>query len=249
MPLLEYRKVGKSFGGLRAINDVSFQVTAGEIVGLIGPNGAGKTTLFALASGFLDPTDGEVHFDGRRTSGLGAPSLCAAGLSRTFQIVRPFGEMTVQDNVMVGAFLHHRARSEAQDIAQAVLKRVGLGSRGSDIARTLTLSGRKRLEVAKALATQPKLLLLDEVMAGLTAVETAEMLELIQGLRADGISILIIEHNMQAVMKLSDRIVVIHHGEKISEGIPTAVASDPKVISAYLGDSHNVKKSAGAASA
>lgn len=236
MPLLEYRKVGKSFGGLRAINDVSFGVAAGEIVGLIGPNGAGKTTLFALASGFLEPTDGEIWFEGRRVDGMGAPRLCAAGMSRTFQIVRPFGEMTVLDNVMIGAFLHHRARRDAEAVARIVLERVGLGSRMDDIARTLTLSGRKRLEVAKALATRPKLLMLDEVMAGLTAVETADMLTLVQSLRSDRISVLVIEHNMQAVMKLSDRIVVIHHGQKIGEGTPSVVASDPKVVSAYLGD-------------
>jgi branched-chain amino acid transport system ATP-binding protein len=235
MSLLQYQKVGKSFGGLRAIDDVSFEVNRGEIVGLIGPNGAGKTTLFALASGFLPPTDGQIHFDGRRTDGLTPPDLASSGMARTFQIVRPFGEMSVLENVMIGAFLHHRSRTEASKEARRVIERVGLGGREQQVARTLTLSGRKRLEVAKALATRPKLLLLDEVMAGLTTVETSEMLELVQSVRDDGISVLVIEHNMQAVMKLSDRIVVLHHGKKICEGRPAEVASNEKVISAYLG--------------
>jgi len=233
--LLEFRGVGKSFGGLRATDDVSFSVMQGEIVGLIGPNGAGKTTLFALAAGFLPPTDGEIHFAGRRIDGLSTPAICAAGLVRTFQIVKPFGEMSVLDNVMVGAFLRHASPREAAAVATAVLRRVGLGGREAQPASTLTLSGRKRLEVAKALATGPKLLLLDEVMAGLTQVETAEMVELVRSLRTDGISVLVIEHNMQAVMQLSDRIVVVHHGRKIAEGPPAAVAADPAVIAAYLG--------------
>ncbi|AGU52924.1 putative branched-chain amino acid ABC transporter, ATP-binding protein [Variovorax paradoxus B4] len=238
MKLLEFRGVGKSFGGLRASDDVSFSVGEGEIVGLIGPNGAGKTTLFAMASGFLPPTDGEIWFDGRRVDGLGAAQICAAGLVRTFQIVKPFGEMTVLENAMIGAFLRHPRREDAEEAAMKVLRRVGLGGREHQVARTLTLSGRKRLEVAKALATQPRLLLLDEVMAGLTTVETAEMVALVLDLRRTDISVLIIEHNMKAVMQLSDRIVVVHHGRKISEGEPNAVANDPEVVNAYLGEAH-----------
>lgn len=236
MNLLEFRDVGKSFGGLRAIDHVSFAVGEREIVGLIGPNGAGKTTLFEMASGFQVPTDGEVWFGGRRVNGLEPPDLCDAGLARTFQIVRPFGDLTVVENVMVGAFLHHRSRAGAMEAARAVLERVGLASLEGQVARSLTLAGRKRLEVAKALATRPRLLLLDEVMAGLNRVETDQMLDLLRGLRDEGLSLLVIEHNMQAVMKLCDRIVVIHHGKKISEGASAEVASDPAVISAYLGD-------------
>lgn len=238
MSLLEYRNVSMHFGGLRATNDVSFCVGRNEIVGLIGPNGAGKTTLFALASGFLDPTHGEIRFDGRRVDKLLPPDICAAGLVRTYQIVRPFGEMTVLENVMIGAFLHNRATADARSAAKEVLQRVGLASRSGQIARTLTLAGRKRLEVAKALATRPKLLLLDEVMAGLNPVETREMLDLIQGIRKEGISVLVIEHNMQAIMRLSDRIVVIHHGKKIGDGEPATIASDPQVVAAYLGENY-----------
>lgn len=237
MSLLELRNVSRDFGGLRATDDVSFHVEEGEIVGLIGPNGAGKTTLFAMASGFLPPSEGQIWFDGRRIDGLDAPAICSAGLARTFQIVRPFGEMTVLENAMIGAFLHEPRRDAAEAAARQVLQRVGLDGREEQIARTLTLAGRKRLEVAKAIATRPRLLLLDEVMAGLNTVETAGMIELVLGLRRDGISVLVIEHNMKAVMQLSDRIVVVHHGRKIAEGEPEQVANDPEVVRSYLGGS------------
>ncbi len=235
MSLLQFKTVTRQFGGLRAIDQVSFDVGAGETVGLIGPNGAGKTTLFSMASGFLPPSSGEIHFDGARVDGRPAPEVCRRGLVRTFQIVRPFGEMSVLDNVMIGSFLHHPDSRDARQAALAVLERFGMADRAAQPAKTLTLAGRKRLEIAKTIATRPKLLMLDEVMAGLNPVETDEVLDLIRGLRADGVSVLLVEHNMHAVMALSDRVVVIHHGRKICDAAPQAAANDPEVIAAYLG--------------
>ncbi len=235
MSLLEFRSIARHFGGLKAIDAVSFNVQEGETVGLIGPNGAGKTTLFAMASGFLPPTDGQIWFAGSRIDGKSAPEICRQGLVRTFQIVRPFGEMSVLDNVMVGCFLHHRDRQAARNAAMAVLERFDMADRADQAAKTLTLAKRKRLEVAKVIATKPKLLMLDEVMAGLTRVEMEEIINLIRSLRDDGVTVLLVEHNMHAVMELSDRVVVIHHGRKICDAEPQVAANDPAVVEAYLG--------------
>lgn len=236
MTLLEFRNVAKSFGGLPAIKDMSFHVDKGEIVGLIGPNGAGKTTLFSIASGFLRATHGNILFDGETIDRLSPPDICRRGLCRTFQIVRPFGDMTVLENVAIGAFLRYPHRRDAERYAMEVLDQVLLADKSKQMARTLTLADRKRLEVAKALATKPRILLLDEVMAGLTVVETEEMLTLLRDLSARELAVLLIEHNMHAVMNVSDRIVVLHHGVKIGDGRPAEIASDPAVVAAYLGE-------------
>jgi branched-chain amino acid transport system ATP-binding protein len=238
MSLLEFKNVTKDFGGLRAIGNVSFTVDQGEIFGVIGPNGAGKTTLFNLASGFTDISSGEIWFCGSRLNRKGPHQICKLGLCRTFQIVRPFGDMTVLDNVMVGAFLKSPERDAARRKAQGILQLLDLDPLGGQLAKNLTIADRKRLEVAKAVATEPRLLLLDEVMAGLTMVETAAMVEIARKLRNQGITIMVIEHIMQAIMNLSDRILVIHHGGKIAEGAPHVIANHPEVIKAYLGDEY-----------
>jgi branched-chain amino acid transport system ATP-binding protein len=234
---LEIASLGKDFRGLRAVHDVSFTVPAGAIHALIGPNGAGKTTIFNMIAGVHVPTAGTVSLDGRTISGLRPDRVCGAGVGRTFQIVRPFKGLSVLENVTIGA-LHRRPRlGEARDAAEAILQRLGLADRQHQPAESLTLPDRKRLEVARALATEPKLLLLDEVMAGLRPTEVDVMVAFLRQLNAEtGLTILLIEHVMRAVMALAAHVVVVSYGEKIAEGTPAEITRHQAVLDVYLGE-------------
>ncbi|MFN9194901.1 MAG: ABC transporter ATP-binding protein [Pseudomonadota bacterium] len=233
--LLRLEGLSRAFGGLRAVQDVSLSVPGGTLTALIGPNGAGKTTLFALMSGFLTPDAGRVVFDGVDVTGR-APHLNArAGMTRTFQIVQPFAAQTVRENIAVGAHLHEPRRAAARAAADTVAARVGLASQLDKPAADLPVAGRKRLELARALATRPRLLLLDEVLAGLNPQEVAEMIPVVRGIVAGGVTVLMIEHVMQAVMNLASHVWVLAQGQLIAEGAPAAIASNPAVIEAYLG--------------
>jgi branched-chain amino acid transport system ATP-binding protein len=237
VPLLEARGISKSFRGLHAVSNASFAVPEGDINGLIGPNGAGKTTIFNMIAGVYAPDSGEIVFEGRRIDGRRPDQVCAAGIGRTFQIVKPFAGLTVLDNVMVGAFLKEKTSAGARALAASIVDRLGLGPKRDLPAASLTLPDRKRLEVARALATRPRLLLLDEVMAGLRPTECDQMVEIFRELnRRDGTTILLIEHVMRAVMALARHIGVLHHGEVIARGTPEQVVRDPAVLECYLGE-------------
>ena len=236
MSLLEAKNVSMFFGGLAAISDVSFEVKEGEILGLIGPNGAGKTTMFNVVNGFYKPTKGEVFFKDKKISGLKPHHICKLGIARTFQVVKPLQRMSVLDNVIASAFLRVKSRAQAEEIALETIKFTGLYDDREVISKGLPLGKRKKLEIARALATQPEMLLLDESFAGLNPHELDESIEIIKKIRARGITIMIIEHHMKVIMSISDRIVVLNYGEKIAEGTPLEIANNPLVVEAYLGE-------------
>jgi branched-chain amino acid transport system ATP-binding protein len=234
-PLLRVENVTKRFGGLLAVRQASMSAEPGRITALIGPNGAGKTTLFAIISGFLRPTEGRIHYDGADITGEPPHRLARRGIARTFQIVQPFAGLTVRENIAVGAHLARASRADALAAAGDIAHAVGLGALLDRPASALTVVGRKRLELARALAIEPRLLLLDEVLAGLNPSEIRDMVPVIQAIRDRGITIVMIEHVMQAVMSLAGHVFVLSEGRIISEGSPQAIAGDPRVVEAYLG--------------
>jgi branched-chain amino acid transport system ATP-binding protein len=245
--LLEVRGLKKHFGGLRAVNDVSFAIAEGEILGLIGPNGAGKTTLFNLISGVLRPDHGSLVFAGEDVTAWSPDKIARRGLARTHQIVKPLNDLSVLDNVTVGACFgrENLPLRDARNVARAVLDFVGLANRAGAPAHSLTIAGKKRLEVARALAARPRLILLDEVLSGLNPTEVARLIGLVQSLPQRGIAVFMIEHVMQAIMHLSHRIMVLNFGQKIAEGPPEEVARHPQVVEAYLGDPNIAEKLTG----
>jgi branched-chain amino acid transport system ATP-binding protein len=239
MSLLEVKDVSMFFGGLAAISNVSFSIQKGEILGLIGPNGAGKTTMFNVVNGFYNPTKGEVYFKDKKISGYKPYQICRLGIARTFQVVKPLQRMSVLDNVIASAFLRVKSRAQAEERAIETIKFAGLYDDRNVISKGLPLGKRKKLEIARALATQPEMLLLDESFAGLNPSELDESIGIIKKIKDRGITIMIIEHHMKVIMSISDRIVVLNYGEKIAEGTPHEIGSNPLVVEAYLGEAQD----------
>ena len=239
MSLLEVKDVSMFFGGLAAISNVSFSIQKGEILGLIGPNGAGKTTMFNVVNGFYNPTKGEVHFKDKKISGHKPYQICRLGIARTFQVVKPLQRMSVLDNVIASAFLRVKSRTQAEERAIETIKFAGLYDDRNVISKGLPLGKRKKLEIARALATQPEMLLLDESFAGLNPSELDDSIGIIKKIKDRGITIMIIEHHMRVIMSISDRIVVLNYGEKIAEGTPHEIGSNPLVVEAYLGEAQD----------
>jgi len=239
MVMLRVDNVSRFFGGLAALTDITFGVEKGEILGLIGPNGAGKTTMFNVVNGFYPPSHGDVYFKEKKISGLKPHKICKMGIARTFQVVKPLQRMSVLDNVIASAFLRVKTRAKAEEIALETINFTGLYDDRDIISKGLPLGKRKKLEIARALATQPEMILLDESFAGLNPTELDESIEIIRKIKARGITIMIIEHHMKVIMAISDRIVVLSYGEKLAEGTPNEIANNPLVVEAYLGETQS----------